>query len=130
MSTSLKHFKYLARKPESNCKHLFIKDRWISARTLYGRHVTTESLSSPAGEEKEMRNSANKPKERRVSRQRLPPGWDEDRVRRVLRHYENQTEDEAVAEDESACDTEGQTVMIVPTALVQAIRLLIARRGA
>ena len=28
---------------------------------------------------------------------RFPPGWDEDRVRRVLAHYERQTEEEAVA---------------------------------
>ncbi len=32
---------------------------------------------------------------------RFPEGWDEERVRRVLRHYEEQTEDEAVAEDEA-----------------------------
>jgi len=31
----------------------------------------------------------------------LPPGWNEDRVHRVLTHYERQTEDEAVAEDET-----------------------------
>lgn len=33
---------------------------------------------------------------------RFPPGWDEARVRRVLAHYEEQTEEEAVAEDEAA----------------------------
>jgi len=32
----------------------------------------------------------------------FPPGWDEARVRRVLAHYEEQTEEEAVAEDEAA----------------------------
>ena len=32
---------------------------------------------------------------------RFPKGWDEERVKRVLDHYENQTEDEAVAEDEA-----------------------------
>jgi hypothetical protein len=32
----------------------------------------------------------------------FPPGWDEERVRRVLVHYEEQTEAEAVAEDEAA----------------------------
>jgi hypothetical protein len=32
----------------------------------------------------------------------FPPGWDEDRVRRVLTPYEEQTEEEAVAEDEAA----------------------------
>jgi len=29
----------------------------------------------------------------------FPPGWDENRVREVLEHYETQTEEEAVAED-------------------------------
>lgn len=77
-----------------------------------------------------MRNPANKPKVPRVSRPRLPRGWNEERVQRVLGHYQNQTEEEAVAEDESAYDAEGQTVMIVPTALVPAILQVIARRGA
>ena len=34
----------------------------------------------------------------------FPPGWDEARVRAVIKHYENQSEDEAVAEDEAALD--------------------------
>jgi hypothetical protein len=34
----------------------------------------------------------------------FPPGWDEARVQRVLRHYERQSEEEAVAEDEAAFD--------------------------
>ena len=33
---------------------------------------------------------------------RFPDGWDEARVRRVLDHYEGQTDEEAVAEDEAA----------------------------
>jgi len=37
-----------------------------------------------------------------MKQSRFPKGWDEDRVKRVLDHYENQTEDEAVAEDEAA----------------------------
>jgi hypothetical protein len=47
----------------------------------------------------------------------------------VLAHYENQTEDEAVAEDEAAYESEGQTVMIVPRKLVPAIRELIGQQG-
>jgi hypothetical protein len=34
----------------------------------------------------------------------FPEGWDEDRVRRVLKHYENQTDEEAVTEDEAASE--------------------------
>jgi len=36
----------------------------------------------------------------------FPPGWDEKRVQSVIDYYENQTEDEAVAEDESASQNE------------------------
>jgi hypothetical protein len=75
-----------------------------------------------------MKNDPKKAKGRTLNKQKLPRGWDEARVRRVLTHYENQTEDEAVAEDEAAYEAEGQTVMIVPTDLVPAIRQLIARR--
>jgi hypothetical protein len=35
-----------------------------------------------------------------LSETESPPGWDEERVRRILAHYEEQTEEEAVAEDE------------------------------
>ncbi len=41
-STNPNQYKYLAPKPGSTYKHLFIKDRWISARTLYGMHVREE----------------------------------------------------------------------------------------
>jgi hypothetical protein len=61
---------------------------------------------------------------------RFPPGWDEERVRKVLMHYEEQTEDEAVAEDEAAFEDSTQTVMEVPNELVPAIRELIARHHA
>ena len=61
---------------------------------------------------------------------RFPPGWDEERVRRVLAHYEEQTEAEAVAEDEAAFEEPTQTVMKVPTALVPVIRELIAKHHA
>jgi hypothetical protein len=75
-----------------------------------------------------MNKQSKKTQKRTPIRQKFPRGWDEERVRRVLMHYENQTEDEAVAEDEAAYVAEGQTVMIVPTDLVTAIRQLIARR--
>jgi hypothetical protein len=66
-----------------------------------------------------------------MTEQRFPPGWDEERVRRVLAHYESQTEEEAVAEDEAAFEQADQTVMVVPTDLVPEVLALIARkRGA
>jgi hypothetical protein len=41
-------------------------------------------------------------KRKEMRQNRFPPGWDEERVRRALAHYEQQTEEEAVAEDEAA----------------------------
>jgi len=60
---------------------------------------------------------------------RFPPGWNEKRVREVLAHYEGQTEDEAVAEDEAAFEDKDQTFMEVPNALVPKVRELIAAHG-
>ena len=58
---------------------------------------------------------------------RYPAGWDADRVRRVLEHYEQQSEDEAVAEDEAAPEQPDETFFQVPSGLVPKVRQLIAR---
>src|SRR5437879_13304094 len=47
MSTNSNPYRYLARKPKSVYKQLFIKDRWISARTLYGMYVNEEMPMKP-----------------------------------------------------------------------------------
>jgi hypothetical protein len=60
-------------------------------------------------------------------RNRFPKGWNEARVREVLEHYESQTEEEAVAEDEAAFRRRDQAVMVVPKGLVPAITKLVAR---
>ncbi len=65
-----------------------------------------------------------------MKQSRFPEGWDEERVRRTLEHYENLTEEEAVAEDESSFEDRTQTVMEVPVDLVPAVRKLIAKRSA
>jgi hypothetical protein len=59
---------------------------------------------------------------------KYPPGWNEERVRRVLEHYDSQSDEQAVAEDEAAYEDTTQTVMEVPVDLVPAIRELIAKR--
>ena len=61
---------------------------------------------------------------------RYPAGWDEERVRRVLEHYETQSDEEAVAEDEAAYEATTHTAMEVPVELVPAVRELIAKRRA
>jgi hypothetical protein len=57
----------------------------------------------------------------------FPLGWDEKRVKRVLAHYESQTEDEAVAEDEAAYEQEGQTIMEIPQELFSKVHERIAQ---
>jgi hypothetical protein len=57
---------------------------------------------------------------------KFPPGWDEEKVRRVLAHYEEQTEDDALTEDEAGVEP-SETVMNVPHDLVPKVRELIAK---
>ena len=64
-----------------------------------------------------------------MNQSKYPPGWDEDRVRAVLKHYESQTDDEAVAEDEAAYEQSSQAIMSIPVELVPAVRALIAKRS-
>lgn len=59
---------------------------------------------------------------------KFPPGWDDERVLQVLKHYESQSEAEAVAEDEAAFESPVETMMSVPTELVPEVRELIVRR--
>jgi hypothetical protein len=59
---------------------------------------------------------------------RFPPGWDEERVRRVLEYYETQTDEEAVAEDEAAFEATTHTAVEIPVELLPAVRELLATR--
>jgi hypothetical protein len=61
---------------------------------------------------------------------KYPPGWDEQRVKRALAHYEEQTDDQAVAEDEAAYESTTHTTMEVPIDLVPAVRDLLGKRRA
>ena len=65
-----------------------------------------------------------------MSQSQFPPGWDEDRVQHVLDHYDQQTDEEAVAEDEAAWESTTHTTMDVPVDLVQKVRDLIGEREA
>ncbi len=65
-----------------------------------------------------------------MKQSKFPAGWDEERVRRVLAHYEDLTEEEAVAEDEAAYDDPNQAMIEVPRELIPAVRELIAKRRA
>lgn len=87
----------------------------ICGHGLRSRAESKKGASTPA------------PKEE-MNKDNFPPGWDAERVRRVLEHYEGQADDEAVAEDEAAFETTTHTAMEVPVDLVPRIREMIAKR--
>lgn len=62
-----------------------------------------------------------------MTRDSFPPGWNEERVRRVLDHYERPTDEQAVAEDEAPFSDLPETVISVPVDLVPAVRELIGK---
>ncbi|MGK7924467.1 MAG: hypothetical protein AB4290_04300 [Spirulina sp.] len=62
-----------------------------------------------------------------MNHNQFPKGWDEKRVQSVLSYYEEQTEDEAVAEDEAIFQNNSTTLMQIPIELVPMVRELIAK---
>ena len=63
-----------------------------------------------------------------MSKENLPEGWSEEKVRRVLAYYEQQSEEDALIEDEAGVES-SETVMSVPRELVPKVRELIAKRN-
>lgn len=61
-----------------------------------------------------------------MSNGNLPEGWDDEKVRRVIAHYELQGEDDALIEDAAGVES-SETVMSVPRELVPKVRELIAK---
>ena len=59
---------------------------------------------------------------------KFPKGWNEERVRKVLAHYETQTEDEQFAEIEAAHEQENTIMMAIPANLAAEVRALIASK--
>lgn len=70
-----------------------------------------------------MKSTLKKP-----SKQKLPYGWTQERLRKLAEHHDNMSEDEQAAEIEAAIAKAGQTMMLVPTELVPEIEKLIARK--
>ncbi len=60
----------------------------------------------------------------------FPAGWDESRIQQVLDHYEAQSDDEAVVEDEAAYESTTHTAVEVPIDLVPEVRELMAKHKA
>ena len=65
-----------------------------------------------------------------MKKNNFPPGWDKEKVKRVLEHYESQSEEEALAEDEATYEDDSQTIMEIPNELVPSVRELIAKHAA
>ena len=63
-----------------------------------------------------------------MSKMNLPEGWSEEKVRRVLAYYEQQSEEDALVEDEAGVES-SETVMSVPRELVPKVRELIAKHS-
>jgi hypothetical protein len=63
-----------------------------------------------------------------MSEPRFPPGWDDERAKRLIAHYDRMTDEELAAEDEAGQATNGgQAVIPVPRELVPVVRRLVAR---
>jgi len=59
---------------------------------------------------------------------RYPKGWDRRRVEALARHYDQQTDDEAIAEAEAAYKDVTTAMIQVPVELVAQVQRLISRR--
>lgn len=64
-----------------------------------------------------------------MKKNKFPHGWDDERVKKVIEHYEKQSENEAIAEDEAVYENSAFTIMDVPKDLVSKVRELIAKRA-
>jgi hypothetical protein len=64
-----------------------------------------------------------------MSEQIYPPGWNEERVRRLIAHYDALDEEHQVAEDEAAQEQPSQTTVVVPVEFMPAIRQMFAERS-
>ena len=60
-----------------------------------------------------------------MMKERLPRGWNEKSIREIIDHYEKQTENEAVAEDEAAFSQEGYAIVPIPHEILPEVMLLL-----
>ncbi len=56
-----------------------------------------------------------------------PKGWDRKRVEAIIDYYDNQTDDEAIAEAAAAYNSVTTTLMQIPVELVPKVQKLIAK---
>ncbi|MBN1394155.1 MAG: hypothetical protein JW959_03960 [Pirellulales bacterium] len=67
--------------------------------------------------------------EQTKNEEKYPPGWDAERVRRLIAHYESLDEDQQAAEDEAARERTDQTTVVVPVECMSAIGQILAAKG-
>ena len=60
-------------------------------------------------------------------KQVFPPGWNERKVRAVIQHYDQLTDDELAREIETAPEVRDETLISIPTELLPAVQKLIGR---
>ena len=56
-----------------------------------------------------------------------PPGLDAKQVQEIIEYYDSLTEEEWIAELEAAYEDPNNTVMVIPTELVPAVRELLVK---
>lgn len=69
------------------------------------------------------------PVEERMKKQNFPKGWDAEKVKALAEYYDNQSDDDALAEDEASLAAEGQTLVMDPSELISTVRALIAKHN-
>jgi hypothetical protein len=60
-----------------------------------------------------------------MTKQKLPKGWTEKRIREVVEYYDSLSDDEWLAEHEAARAKKGYTTISVPDSLLPTVRKLI-----
>jgi hypothetical protein len=81
------------------------------------RHSRLRSTASSTKRLPKSFPSAAQKEETTMSHREFPNGWSEDKVRRVLAHYQEQSDEDALLEDEAGIEP-SETVMSVPHDLV------------
>ena len=76
---------------------------------------------------KKIPNKPKGPKASKPTKQKFPPGWTERKVRAVIKHYEQLSDEQLAREIESAPEVSEEALMCVPAELVPAVQKLIAR---
>ena len=64
-----------------------------------------------------------------MNEEKFPPGWDAERVRRLIAHYDALDQEQQVAEDEAAQEQPSQTTVVVPIEFMPAIRQMFAQKA-